>query len=151
MLMACFNLTRKTDFVCGIHNPAHNYTYLRWKVFQVKYQCKMRISYMPDCNAVPKVKVDFGLYPGNIAIIFNHIISHRTVYWNIYCMAIPTFHFILMYDNPVLKIAKHGAHVRGTKESLGRPKSWWTKKFNSLDTKVPRARGPNKGGDRIIQ
>ena len=27
---------------------------------------------------------------------------------------------------PVLKVAAHGAHVRGTKASFGGPKSWWT-------------------------
>ena len=26
----------------------------------------------------------------------------------------------------VLKVYAHGAHVRGTKASLGGPKSWWT-------------------------
>ena len=35
---------------------------------------------------------------------------------------------------PVLKIAAHGAHVRGTKASLGGPKSWWTRKLMSFES-----------------
>ena len=34
----------------------------------------------------------------------------------------------------VLKVAAHGAHVRGTKASLGGPKSWWTRKLISFES-----------------
>ena len=42
------------------------------------------------------------------------------------CMMMVTLVFIIKMDVPVLKIDAHGAHVRGTKASLGGPKSWWT-------------------------
>ena len=35
---------------------------------------------------------------------------------------------------PVLKIDAHSAHVRGTKASLGGPKSWWTRKLISFES-----------------
>ena len=93
-------------------------------MFQVKYQCKMRISYMPDCNTVPKVTVDFLIYPGNIAIIFHHIISHHIVLYIETYIAWQSLPFILFWCviYPVLKIAARGTHVWGTKESLGGPK-----------------------------
>ena len=37
-------------------------------------------------------------------------------------------------QGPVLKIAAYGAHVRGTKASLGGPKSWWTRKLISFES-----------------
>ena len=38
-------------------------------------------------------------------------------------------------DNPpVLKVWAHGAHVRGTKASMGGPKSWWTWKLISFES-----------------
>ena len=39
---------------------------------------------------------------------------------------------LLTQYTPVLKIAAHSAHMRGTKESLGGPKSWWIRKLSSL-------------------
>ena len=39
--------------------------------------------------------------------------------------AAPKF-LLIETENPVLKIAAHGAHVWGTKAKLGGPESWWT-------------------------
>ena len=47
--------------------------------------------------------------------------------------AAPKF-LLIETENPVLKIAAHGAHMRGTKASLGGPKIWWTRKLVSFES-----------------